>query len=123
MTTVLFTAHPAGAQTPAGGFIPTADGTEGEGPDAPLTGLGNLIIGYNAIGNNNGDTRTGSHNLVLGDHNNYSSYGGLVAGEDNIISSRYASVSSGQNLIQSSDFGWSAGSEGTPVYGGNFSSP
>ena len=33
-----------------------------------LSGLGNLILGYNALGNDlgAGDVRTGSHNLVLG---------------------------------------------------------
>ena len=62
-----------------------------------LLGLGNLILGYNALGNDlgAGDVRTGSHNLVLGDFNNYSSYGGLVTGSDNAISGRYASVSGG----------------------------
>jgi hypothetical protein len=60
-------------------------------------GRGNLIIGYNATGNDhgNGDVRTGSHNLILGGQNNYSSYGGFVAGYDNVISNRYASVSGG----------------------------
>jgi hypothetical protein len=32
--------------------------------DGPVNGLGNLIVGYDA---DFGDTRTGSHNLVLGD--------------------------------------------------------
>ena len=62
-----------------------------------LSGLGNLIIGYNALGNNRGagDVRTGSHNLILGDFNSYSSFGGLVAGFDNAISGQYASISGG----------------------------
>ncbi|MGI4790649.1 MAG: hypothetical protein ACRYFS_17580 [Janthinobacterium lividum] len=63
-------------------------------------GLGNLIIGYNATGNDQvsaGDIRTGSHNLILGDQNNYSSFGGLIAGFNNTISGPFASVSGGQN--------------------------
>lgn len=64
-----------------------------------LTGLGNLIIGYNAPGNplGNGDVRTGSHNLILGDANNYASYGGFVAGAQNQITAPYASVCGGYN--------------------------
>jgi hypothetical protein len=62
--------------------------------DSPVVnGLGNLIIGYNVGGHNNGDVRTGSHNLILGDQNNYSSFGGIVAGSSNAISAPYASVS------------------------------
>ena len=44
-------------------------------------GLGNLIVGYNELGNPNGDNRTGSHNLVTGQQNSFSSYGGLVVGQ------------------------------------------
>ena len=79
----------------------TSDGTEdADGnpvPGKPLSGRGNLIIGYNATGNDQGagDVRTGSHNLILGGKNSYSSYGGLVVGYDNVISGRCASVSGG----------------------------
>lgn len=60
-----------------------------------LTGLGNLIIGYNGFRGGKRDVRTGSRNLVLGDENNYSSYGGMVAGQTNSISGHYASVTGG----------------------------
>ncbi len=84
----------------------TDDGTQGEVKGAKLTGLGNLILGYNAAGNDQGkgDVRTGSHNLILGDQSNYSSFGGLVAGDDNTISGPYASVSGGQLNTASSPF-------------------
>lgn len=61
-------------------------------------GAGNLIIGYNAnrspalFGFNR---RTGSHNFVLGDFSNYTSYGGIVAGSANQITAPYASVIGG----------------------------
>ena len=42
-------------------------------------GLGNLVIGYNEL-RGAGDDRSGSHNLVIGSRNNYSSHGGLVGG-------------------------------------------
>jgi hypothetical protein len=55
-----------------------------------LTGLGNLIIGYNEERRSNTttglhDQRTGSHNLVIGRYHSFSSYGGLLAGENNTI--------------------------------------
>ncbi|MGB8636454.1 MAG: hypothetical protein WCD66_05535 [Rhodanobacteraceae bacterium] len=39
--------------------------------------------------------RSGSHNLILGDYNAYSQYGGLVAGNDIVVNGAYASVSGG----------------------------
>jgi hypothetical protein len=66
----------------------------------PTVGLGNLIIGYNEL-RGTGDIRTGSHNLVVGSKQNYSSYGGLVAGSYNTISGAYASVSGGADNIAS----------------------
>src|SRR5437773_848495 len=83
-------------------------------PDAPydlanppvVNGLGNLIVGYNASRVPPGygtDVRTGSHNLILGDANNYSSFGGLVAGQLNTITAPYASVSGG-NVNTASNF-------------------
>lgn len=56
--------------------------------------LGNLIIGYNEE-RGTGSDRTGSHNLVIGDLHNYSSYGGLVAGYHNDINGDWASVTGG----------------------------
>lgn len=60
--------------------------------DATANGSGNLIIGYNE---NNSDTRTGSHNLVVGKHLSYSSYGGIVVGLDNATSGNYSSALGG----------------------------
>lgn len=64
-------------------------------PGKTLTGLGNLIIGYDAVNPSRAGDRTGSHNLIVGDHNSYSSFGGLVAGEENTVSGPYASVTGG----------------------------
>jgi hypothetical protein len=61
--------------------------------DGDVNGLGNLIIGYNE--SNPSNTRTGSHNLVIGPYHSYSSYGGLVAGYYNTVSGMYSSVSGG----------------------------
>ena len=52
-----------------------------------FNGRGNLIIGYNELrtGNNPTNTRTGSHNLIMGLANNYSSVRGIVAGYFNSV--------------------------------------
>ena len=99
----------------------------GTGQTNQVNGLGNLIIGYNtdrrdttlrptcSLGqywNNstnctaNGGTwglnfKTGSHNLIVGDQNAYSSYGGIVAGFGNVISREFAVVTGGYNNIAS----------------------
>jgi hypothetical protein len=46
-----------------------------------VNGLGNVVIGYNEP-RGAGDDRSGSHNLVIGSQNNFSSYGGFMAGHD-----------------------------------------
>jgi hypothetical protein len=82
--------------------------------DGELNGLGNLIIGYNENYSPTEDmpaaARTGSHNLVVGPHHSYSSYGGLVAGYSNTISGKYSSVSGG--------YGGTASGNGSSVSGG-----
>jgi hypothetical protein len=61
--------------------------------DGTVNGLGNLIVGYDEnLGDNE---KSGSHNLVVGSHHTYASYGGFVAGAGNTITARYASVSGG----------------------------
>ena len=60
-----------------------------------LTGLGNLIIGYNEP-NITGPVRTGSHNLVGGSFNAFSSTGGLVFGLRNTLSGPYSAILSGE---------------------------
>lgn len=63
------------------------------GSGGTLTGLGNLIIGYPP--ENNALPQTGSHNLVLGASNSFTSYGGLVAGEGNQILGPFCTVTGG----------------------------
>ncbi|HIN41026.1 MAG TPA: hypothetical protein EYM86_01045 [Flavobacteriales bacterium] len=62
--------------------------------DVGVNGTGNIIIGYNE---DNGDVKSGSHNLVVGKNHTYSSYGGIVLGIDNSIEGAYSSVSGGRN--------------------------
>jgi len=75
------------------------------------TGLGNLIIGYNEPAQGGvGLNRTGSHNLVGGQMNSFSSSGGLVFGSNNKLSGRFAAVLGGE---QNNAVGWFS-----TVYGG-----
>ncbi len=94
----------------------------GTGSTATTNGTGNLIIGYNkaavikVCSDGSGDTestcngiwgsnqRQGSHNLVIGDMNQYTQYGGLVAGWNNAIVGQYASVSGGRQNIAAGSY-------------------
>lgn len=62
--------------------------------DAQVNGLGNLMIGYNA---SFGGPRSGSHNLVMGDYNDHTSFGAILAGRDNASTAPYASVLGGRS--------------------------
>ena len=57
---------------------------------------GNLVVGYNGLGDVSGDGRTGSHNIVGGQQNTQASWGGLVVGRDNTITGEFSSVSGGR---------------------------
>jgi hypothetical protein len=74
----------------------------GEGKTATTNGEGNLVIGYDE---NTGTERiggmpgkqTGSHNLILGIEQEYTSFGGLVAGETSSVTAPWASVTGGSS--------------------------
>jgi hypothetical protein len=97
--------------------------TEGWAPDGHthVNGLGNLIVGYNEkrplIYDLDFNNRTGSHNIVVGQYQNFSSFGGLVAGFGNTINGAFSSVSGGYNNTADGDYssvsgGQSNGAEG-----------
>jgi hypothetical protein len=105
----------------------------GTGSTSSANETGNLIVGYNEL-RGSGDNRTGSHNIVVGKQNNYSSWGGIVVGYHNDISGVYASVSGGRDNTASGDFSsvsgghvasvggdydWRAGTAGAS-HGGNY---
>src|SRR3989454_3807148 len=58
---------------------------------ATPNGLGNVIIGYDE----SPGTQSGSHNLILGRGQTFTSFGGILAGANNTISGPYASVTGG----------------------------
>ena len=90
----------------------------GLGSTDQINGLGNLIVGYNALRGDGSDARTGSHNVIGGDNNNYSSFGGLVVGQFNTISNMYASVSGGYDNTASNGFASVSGGQGNIASGG-----
>ncbi len=93
------------------GFGSTVENCFPGGPGFPncesLTGLGNLIVGYNERIFRRGfprEVRTGSHNLVVGEFHSYSSVAGLVAGGFNNVTGSHASVTGGTNNEASGQF-------------------
>ena len=73
-----------------------------------VNGEGNLVIGYDE--NPGLHAQTGSHDLVLGEEQTFTSFGGILAGRVNTISGPFASVTSGLEDI--------ASGEGSSVSGG-----
>jgi hypothetical protein len=89
----------------------------GTGDTQSVNGMGNLIVGYNRPGSGGYSCslgvagsesdcmssggmwaqshKSGSHNIVGGDFNSYSSWGGLVLGFENALSAPYAAVIAG----------------------------
>jgi len=90
----------------------------GTGNTELVNGAGNLIVGYDVNGNSltteadclaaGGSVatrqKTGSHNLVMGSQNSYSSAGGIVAGRGNFVTALYASNLGGTGNIASGRF-------------------
>lgn len=79
----------------------TIDFVTGQPTGNVLSGLGNLVLGYNedeemfGIPPNDLTLRSGSHNLIIGAKHNYPSWSGLVAGFANTISDSGNSVLGG----------------------------
>jgi hypothetical protein len=61
--------------------------------NAAVNGEGNLVIGYDE--NAGKHAQTGSHDLILGEEQAFTSFGGIVAGRENTISGPNASVNGG----------------------------
>jgi hypothetical protein len=75
----------------------------GLGDTASKNAYGNVIVGYNEEFLFPNDT-SGSHMLVLGRANSYSSWGGLVAGAINWVNGPYSSVLGGSGNLASGEF-------------------
>jgi len=66
----------------------------GEGVTTSVNGEGNLVIGYDEHAA--GKRQTGSHDLVLGEEQDFTSYGDVLAGVDNRTLGPFDSVTGGQ---------------------------
>jgi hypothetical protein len=85
-----------------------------------VSGLGNLIVGWNEIDLPvSTPYRTGSNNLVVGKANNFTSWGCLVAGSDNLASGHCASVSGGNSNTASAGCASVSGGFGNTASGVN----
>lgn len=76
----------------------------GAGVTATENGRGNLIVGYNEMRTDPlflPNDRTGSHMVVVGSRNNYSSHGGVVVGNNNSTTGAFSSVSGGSGNVAS----------------------
>jgi len=119
----------------------------GEGStDARTNGKGNLIIGYNespvdddyylmevpesAEGPKKVDgledteakkdvsnSRGGSHNLIIGDQHEYTSFGGIVTGQRNEISNEYSAVVGGFGNAATGEYSFISGGYGNAASG------
>jgi hypothetical protein len=102
----------------AGVNVQIVDGTGDT--DGDVNGRGNLIVGYNED-TTNGVERSGSHNLIVGTQNAYTSYGGAVFGSVNKITAPYATVTGGL-LNTASNFNSSVSGGGNNTASNSFSS-
>ncbi len=94
----------------------------GEGNTATTNGEGNLVIGYDELGRCavpfyrtqaeceaelfawEATPQTGSHDLVLGAHQTFTSYGGILAGAFNTTSAPFASVTGSDGSTASGEY-------------------
>jgi hypothetical protein len=79
----------------------------GTGSTESANGRGNLIVGYNA----GAGSKSGSHNVVVGSKNSYSSYGGVIAGNGNTASGKFTSVIGGASNTAQGDYSTVVGGE------------
>jgi hypothetical protein len=105
----------------SGANVHIESGAGATNDNGSLTGLGNLVIGYNEMVFNSSAQRGGSHNLIVGPEHTYSSYGGLVAGWYNAVTAAFTSVSGGEQNIASGGAASVCGGAGN-LANGNYAS-
>ena len=84
---------------------------------ATTNGLGNLLVGYNEPRGGGDNVHTGSHNVVVGQGHNFSSFGGLVVGRQNEIHGAFAAVSGGFDNTASGNAASVCGGDGNAASG------
>jgi len=99
----------------------------GEGKTNTTNGAGNLVIGYDELQGGCPPEvcpiapQTGSHNLIVGQKQSFTSFGGIVAGENNTITGQFASVTGGDSN-KASAFGSSVSGGDANTASANFAS-
>jgi hypothetical protein len=81
---------------------------DGSGHTNVVNGSGNLVLGYDETAG----TQTGSHDLILGQTQTYTSYGQIVTGSNNQATAPYASVFGFRNVAGGS-YSLAAGDDNT----------
>ncbi len=87
----------------------------GEGVTASTNGEGNIVIGYDENPTNR--AQTGSHNLIVGPWQQYTSYAGIVSGSYNAIEAEGAAAIGGYNNDADGGRAVVTGGEGNVAYG------
>jgi trimeric autotransporter adhesin len=92
----------------------------GDGKTRSVNGEGNLVIGYDESENQFGQKfeQTGSHDLVLGELQTFTSFGGIVGGFANGIKAPFTSVTGGELNIASEALASVSGGEENTASGG-----
>lgn len=68
----------------------------GSGAQDAVNGLGNVVVGYDAPNPDPSRNKSGSHNVVVGTGNGYTSHSGIVSGDQNFVGSAFAAAIGGQ---------------------------
>ena len=68
---------------------------DGSGHTSTVNGTGNLVLGYDE----SPGTQSGSHDLILGEKQTYSSYGDILGGVDNRATGSYDVVAGDTNTV------------------------
>lgn len=89
----------------------------GAGTQSALNGKGNLIVGYDD--NTDNLPRTGSHNIITGDDNGWTSDGGLVGGEANELDAPQSAIIGGTLNTASGRHSSITGGRGNNAHGEN----
>lgn len=79
----------------------------GENATATSTGVGNLIVGYNEV--LNPCDRDGSHNIICGVDNNYTSFGSIVVGQTHTSTAQYNAIIGGYSNTNNADSAFMGG--------------
>jgi hypothetical protein len=80
----------------------------GEGKTATTNGAGNLVIGYDEAF---GKLQTGSHDLILGEEQQFTSYAGIIAGWRNTVEAPFASITAGESNFAKGNYSAVSGGE------------